>query len=556
MIITDVNIDTDYKTKFGVSMKLQDKVFGWAIERYGLEKLMVKLHADTNDFLLGEIVILKTDPLTTFNISAAAFNYLISFDLKGEVAKSLAVELAVLGTKISLLDILVNTDMKTALVIDVHFANKLIGLKLNSEFGEEAADTKSLVGLLINGLFGWSDKGTTKIIFTLLGKAIAIEKLTLWMRPEEMLGISVTVEGKGLGLLVKRKSFEKNSLVLLVDTNEYILADLTVATDLKTMLNLELTLINKVLGIKVDSVFPREIGIGLVFKGKVIPLVHVIADLESPQKHLNVVITLKPLPVITFDVFATVASVHGPVETQATLRVAQLEIIDLKQKTEATFGGLRPVKFHNQFHYALYLGEIVTGDIMATIDLSTSTKTFTFLAEPTAFHKIELISSFNFAKFSPTFVLLKFDTLEIVHAKLDLDIATPTKTALFNVQTMGKPIIAIEIAADIFAPTKTLVGHLKLTDTQVVDLNLEFTIAPTARVHQVLALVSKQVLSSDAELEFAGPKKGFKVEVKPMEPLPAIAFDLMNPIKTFTFTVDPTTFHKIEIICNVNMETF
>merc|ERR1719158_558407 len=178
-----------------------------------------------------------------------------------------------------------------------------------------------------------------------------------------MLHANMKLQGKVFGLFVDRRGLEDLKVEVLVDAITYVLAELSVATDLKT---LELTLLNKLVGVKIDSVFLKEMELALVYNGEVIPIMHVTADLISPQKHINVALTLKPLPVIAFDVFATAADF---IETQATLKVANLEFIDLKQKTQVTLVEMVPVKFINQFHYGLYLGDIVTGEVIANVDL-------------------------------------------------------------------------------------------------------------------------------------------------------------------------------------------
>merc|ERR1719158_314536 len=215
-----------------------------------------------------------------------------------------------------------------------------------------------------------------------------------------MLHANMKLQGKVFGLFVDRKGLEDLKVEVLVDAITYVLAELSAATDLKT---LELTLLNKLVGIKIDSVFLKEMELALVYNGEVIPIMHVTADLISPQKHIKVTLTLKPLPVIAFDVFATAAADF--IETQATLKVANLEFIDLKQKTQVTLVEMVPVKFINQFHYGLYLGDIVTGEVIANVDLTNPTKTFTLIIEPTAFHKIEMIWSLNIDALSPIFVL-------------------------------------------------------------------------------------------------------------------------------------------------------
>ena len=48
--IADVHIDTDYNTKIAVTIKVQDKLVGWSIERYILI-LVKKLYRKINSGL-------------------------------------------------------------------------------------------------------------------------------------------------------------------------------------------------------------------------------------------------------------------------------------------------------------------------------------------------------------------------------------------------------------------------------------------------------------------------------------------------------------------------
>merc|ERR1739845_56367 len=114
----------------------------------------------------------------------------------------------------------------------------------------------------------------------------------------------------------------------------------------------------------------------------------------------------------------------------------------------------------------------VTGEVIANVDLTNPTKTFTLIVEPTAFHKIELIWSLNIEALSPIFVLVKFDALELLNVNLSLDIKTPTKTAMMKVESLGKQLATINIVADLFAPTKNLVAHVTLMELPILDIDV------------------------------------------------------------------------------------
>merc|ERR1740131_680380 len=373
--IADVHIDTDYNTKLAVTMKVQDKVFGWSIDRIGMEKLMVKLIADTKEFILTEVDVLHTDFKTNIGLSAKLLNSMIGITIEGELAKKFVIELLAMGTKVVLLETVIDTDMTTKLNVAVHLVNSLVGLQLKSEFfkkimiiaeyghqewvlGDLAVDTdlKQYIDIhtdILNGfikvVFTRDPTNVGALELSVAGSPIKITDVHIDTDYNTKLAVTLKLQGKVFGWIVERKGLEDLKVEFLVDAVPYVLAELSAATDLKT---LELTLLNKLVGIKIDSVFLKEMELALVYNGEVIPIMHVTADLISPQKHINVVLTLKPLPVIAFDVFATAAADF--IETQATLKVANLEFIDLKQKTQVTMVEMIPVKFINQFHYGLY----------------------------------------------------------------------------------------------------------------------------------------------------------------------------------------------------------
>jgi len=97
--------------------------------------------------------------------------------------------------------------------------------------------------------------------------------------------------------------------------------------------------------------------------------------------------------------------------------------------------------------------------------------------------------------------------LEVINAKILVDTAAPPNTADINVEILGKLIVTAHVAADILAPTKKLVTHVKLVGIPVLDMDLEFMVLPTVHIQQVVEFFQSNVVSIKVDLEVAGPER-------------------------------------------------
>ena len=99
---------------------------------------------------------------------------------------------------------------------------------------------------------------------------------------------------------------------------------------------------------------------------------------------------------------------------------AKLEIVDRQLTTKLTLGQVLPVMIHNDLYFGLYLGKIITGNVMVVADLANPTKSMKPSVVPTNYQRIDVMWNVKGDKVLPSVFNVLLDESQIMTTKIEL----------------------------------------------------------------------------------------------------------------------------------------